>query len=221
MRHDTVIIRGDVHIGERVVLEPYCVIDGPCVIEDDAYIGAHAMIGAPPQHHGSYPTPVSGQRRVGGVRVGRGACVREYATLHQGVVRETVVGAGAVVMAYTHISHDSIVGEEATLSTNTILGGFTLIDARVTFGQGVITHPWVTIGEAAMVGLNSSVLRDVLPFSKVAGVPARLLGTNTHKAPGAPADYEPTVFGADVWERWSGLQDQQRAAREAWAGVAA
>jgi UDP-N-acetylglucosamine acyltransferase len=216
MQHKTAIITGDVEIGSGVTIMPYAVIEGPCVIEDDVYIGAHACVGTPAQHEGSYPAPMSAQRHSQGVRVSKGACVREFVSIQQGAVRETLVGEAALVMAGSHVSHDSIVGNRATLSTFSVLGGFTLIDQDATFGQGVITHPWIVVGEAAMIGLNSSVLRDVLPYSKVAGSPARVLGTNTHKAPELPAEYEETILSPDVWDGWTRLLAQQAAARAAW-----
>lgn len=206
MIHETVIIRGNVDIGENVTIEPYAIISGPCVIKDDAYIGAHSMIGGSPQHRGSYPSGTSAPIRHAGVSVERGACIREYVTLHHGIVEETRVGEDALLMAGCHIAHDSQIGARATLGSFSILGGFTIIDQDATFGQGVVTHPWTIIGEAAMVGLNSSVVKDVTPFAKVAGAPARILGSNTHKDSNLPRDYDELVLSTDVWDRWNATQ---------------
>jgi UDP-N-acetylglucosamine acyltransferase len=203
MIHDTVIIRGNVDIGENVTIEPYAIITGPCVIGDDVYIGAHAMIGGSPQHRGTYPSGVTAPIRHAGISVKRGACVREYATVHHGIVEETHVGEDALVMAGCHVAHDCQIGARATLGSFSILGGFTIIDQDVTFGQGVVTHPWAIIGEAAMVGLNSSIVKDVTPFAKVAGAPARVLGSNRHKDPSLPDEYDELILGTDVWDRWN------------------
>jgi len=181
MVHDTVVIEeamGRVQIAPSAVVAPYAVIAGPCVIGPDAYVGAHAVIGAAAQHHGTWPAPLSGEERAAGVVIEQGACVREYVTVHQGVLGETVVGAHSLVMAYSHVSHDSRLGEHVTLATGTTLGGFTSIGSYATFGQSVVTHPWALIGGGSMIGLNSSVIRDVDPFDKVAGCPAKSIGTN-------------------------------------------
>lgn len=178
MIHETAIITGDVTIEPTAIVEPYAVITGPARIGAEAYIGAHAVIGAPAQHAGSYPSPITGHYQPKGVEIGRGACVREYVTVHQGVVDATIVGKQSLVMAYSHVSHDSVVGACTTLATGTTLGGFTYIGSHVTFGQSVVTHPWVVIGGGSMIGLNSSVLRDVNVFDKVAGCPAKSIGTN-------------------------------------------
>jgi len=218
---ESVVIRGDVRIGDGVVVEPYAVITGPCVIEDGVYIGAHAVVGAAPQHHGSYPSPLGGVvRDAHGVRVGRGATIREFVTIHQGVVSQTSVGEDALVMAGCHVSHDSRVGDRVTLGSFSVLGGFTMIDQDATLGQAVVTHPWILIGEAAMVGLNSSVVKDVLPFAKVAGAPARILGSNTHRDESLPAAYDEAVVASDVWDRWGGLVECRAQLRDAYRSAA-
>jgi len=210
MIHETAIFTGDVTLGAGVIVEPYAVITGPALIHAGAYIGAHACVGAPAQHHGTYPAPITGERREGGVVVGAGACVREYATIHQGIIGETVVGADTLLMAGVHVAHDCLIGERVTLGSFSILGGLTIIGDDVTFGQGAVTHPWVVICEGAMIGLNSSVIRDVDPFTKVVGSPARVIGTNGKKYPAGG-------LGEEVWAARSVLIALQDARRASWA----
>lgn len=214
--HETVITRGDVTIDESAIVEPYAVIDGPAWIGPHAFIGAHACIGAPAQHHDSYPAPTDAPHEPKGVRVEAHACVREYATIHQGVLRETRVGANALVMAYCHIAHDCLIGEGVSMATGSTLGGFTVIDRDATFGQCVVTHPWILVGEASMSGLNASVVKDVLPFSKVAGSPARVLGTNTYRAPDLPRSFDVSILSVDVLDRWIRLLEQREQLQEEW-----
>jgi serine acetyltransferase len=71
-----------------------------------------------------------------------------------------------------------------------------------------------------MVGFNSSVVKDVVPFAKVAGAPARLLGSNQHRDDSLPAAYHATMLGADVWERWGRLLGQRENMRKRWATIA-
>jgi acyl-[acyl carrier protein]--UDP-N-acetylglucosamine O-acyltransferase len=128
-----------------------------------------------------------------------------------------MIGEDVLLMAGAHIAHDSQLGRGVTMGSFSILGGFTIIDDEATFGQGVVTHPWIIIGERAMVGLNSSVVKDVDPFAKVAGSPARLLGSNTSKDRSLPAEYFASVLSESVWERWAGLRDRQAGTRRLWA----
>jgi UDP-N-acetylglucosamine acyltransferase len=186
-------------------------------IGDRVYVGSYAVIGAPAQHRGSYPCSLDSKHRAEGVTIGDGACIREFVQIHQGIVRPTIVGADSLLMAGAHIAHDSQLGRGVTMGSFSILGGFTIIDDEATFGQGVVTHPWIIIGERAMVGLNSSVVKDVDPFAKVAGSPARLLGSNTSKDRSLPAEYSASVLSESVWERWAELRDRQAGTRRLWA----
>lgn len=201
---------GAVEIAPTAEVAPYAVITGPCVIGHGVYIGAHAVIGAPAQHHGTWPAPLTGERRGdAGVEVHPGACIREFATVHQGLVVPTIVGVDCLVMAGCHIAHDCQVGRDVTIGSFSVFGGFTMVRDRVTFGQNCVTHPWVVIGEGAMVGLNSSVLRDVEPYEKVAGAPIRALGRNDKKL----AD---TVLSSEVWDQHARALDQRDERKAAW-----
>jgi UDP-N-acetylglucosamine acyltransferase len=198
-------------------VEAYAVIGPRVTIGAECHIGPFAVIGAPPQHRGSYPSPITGAEHAHGVEVGDGCCVREYVQIHAGCVQTTRIGRRVLLMAGCHIAHDCHVADDATLGSFSILGGLTLIDRGATFGQGVVTHPWVLVGEGAMVGLNSSVLADVMPFAKVAGAPARALGMNQHRDPNLPTSYDATVLDTEVWNRWGDLGARRSVMREAWA----
>ena len=211
MIHATVILDGDVVIGERVTIAAYAVITAPCTIGDDVYIGAHCVIGAPAQHHAHYPSPLTAQHAPKGVWIGEGATIREHSTIHQGLARETRVGAGVLIMASSHVAHDCLVGEGVTAAPFLGLGGFTTIGEGATLGQGVVSHPWIVIGEGSMVGLNTSVIRDVDAFVKVAGSPARCLGPNTPKL---------ASRGADWRVRDAQIRSDRDELRSAWYGVA-
>ena len=194
---------GKVQVHDSAVVEPTAVLVGPCWVGENSYIGHHAVIGAPPQYKGFYPDERWGLRAEYGTIIGNDVCVRELTQVHQGIQRDTVIAKGSLIMAGCHIAHDSYVGKNCTIGSFTIFGGHTCVDDDVTFGQGVVTHPWVIIGMGAMIGLNSSVLNDVLPHQKVAGSPARLLGRNT--GPNGPKQgwWEDEILDEDVWNRYN------------------
>jgi UDP-N-acetylglucosamine acyltransferase len=209
--HGEVIVGADCEVFETAILT------GPLTIGDGVYIGPYAVVGAPAQHRGSYPCGVGSPHRAEGVVIRDGACIREFVQVHQGIIRPTIVGEDCLLMAGAHIAHDSQLGAGVTMGSFSILGGFTLIDDAATFGQGVVTHPWTIIGERAMVGLNSSVVKHVQPYAKVAGAPARLLGSNTSKDAALPSDYSEDLLSDSVWERYARLADSQREAEGLWA----
>lgn len=182
---------GEAIIDKSAVIEKTAVIYGPCTIGANAYIGNFAVIGSPGQHAAYAPAPVAAMDvQARGVRIESGAVIREHSQVQQGIKRETLVGRDAHIMAMTHVSHDTLIGNSVTVSTNTVFGGHTIVMADATLGQCVVTHPWVVIGHGAMIGQGSCVVREVPPEAKVAGVPAKIIGHNTG-AGGEKKEYDP------------------------------
>jgi acetyltransferase-like isoleucine patch superfamily enzyme len=54
-----------------------------------------------------------------------------------------------------------------------------IIEAEADIGTNAVLLPGVSVGRGAMVGAGAVVTRDVPPFAKVAGVPARVIGDRT------------------------------------------
>lgn len=215
MRCSTAHISELASIGDGCEIGHGAIIYPGVKIGDNVYIGAYAVIGAPPQHRGSYPAPLDGKHHQHGVRIAAGACVREYCTVHAGIVAPTMIAEDALVMAYSHVSHDTRIGKRATLSTASILGGFTLVGNDATLGQNVVTHPWRIIGQGAMVGLNSSVIKDVEPYQKVAGSPARLLGANAHLT--GAHEWSNQLVSMEDWETYWDMLEVSKMLRERWS----
>jgi UDP-N-acetylglucosamine acyltransferase len=171
---------GEVVVHSGAWVEPTAVLIGPCEIKAGAYIGHYCVIGSPAQHHGYYPAPIADSKREHkGVLIQHNAIIREHCQVQQGIQRSTEVGFDSMVMALSHISHDTLIGPDVTVGTNSIFGGFTTVMYGTTLGQKVVTHPWIVIGQHTMIGQSSCVIRDVAPFQKVVGNPARIIGANT------------------------------------------
>jgi galactoside O-acetyltransferase len=54
-----------------------------------------------------------------------------------------------------------------------VILGRTIIEKDAFIGANVVVHPNVTIGEGAVIGSNSLVLKDVEPWSINVGNPCR------------------------------------------------
>lgn len=213
MIHPTAIITGAVRIADSAIVEPYAIIRGPVTIEDEAYIGPFVLIGGAPNYRGKYPQPASAEHHPAGVIVQRGATIREHSQVHHGVEYETIIGERALLMSSVHVGHDCLVGNDATLSVGATLGGFVTIGPRANVGLEVVIHPWMMIGEGAMVGMNSTIIRDVPPYAKVAGSPARLLGSNRHLNPNLPEWYDRGSVSSAAWHRYEHAHDKRNARR--------
>ena len=203
---------GRIDIHKTAIIEDTAILIGDVRIGRDSYIGHHCIIGGPPQYSGWYPYPTSGRTDTRGVNIGDRVCIRENSQIHQGIEMPTTIDDDALIMASCHVSHDSYIGTSVTIAAMSILAGFTRICNDAVLGQGVVTHPWVVIGEHAMIGLNSSIVKHVMPYQKVAGSPAKLIGKNTG-AGGDKEAWSPDVVDSDTWDRYAWNTQLQEALR--------
>ena len=108
--------------------------------------------------------------------------IREYVTIHAGTAQDrgvTTIGDGNWLLAYSHIAHDCVIGNQTTFSNNAQLAGHVVIDDFATLGGFVGVHQFCRIGAHAFVAAGSIVLQDVPPFVTVSGYPAKPHGINS------------------------------------------
>ena len=97
--------------------------------------------------------------------------IREFVTINRGTVKGggvTRVGSHTLVMAYTHIAHDCVIGDHVILANAATLGGHITVGEWAVVGALCPVHHFVRIGAHAFIGGGTTVTRDVLPFSKTA-----------------------------------------------------
>jgi UDP-N-acetylglucosamine acyltransferase len=84
----------------------------------------------------------------------------------------TTIGDDNWIMAYVHVAHDCVVGNNTTLANNTTMAGHVELGDWVTVGGLTGIHQFVKIGAHAMVGFQSAVSQDVPPFVTAAAIRA-------------------------------------------------
>jgi UDP-N-acetylglucosamine acyltransferase len=168
------IVGASVVLEEGVELTSHVVIEGMTTIGAEARLSPFASVGLPPQDLKYKGEPT-------GVVIGARTQLREHVTVHRGSVGGegmTRVGADCLLMACSHVGHDSRLGDRVILANNVMLGGHVQLGEQCFLGGGAAIHQMVRVGRHAMVGGLAGVTNDIPPFGNVFGLPARLVGLN-------------------------------------------
>jgi len=177
--HATAVVGDGVLLGERTVVGPHAVLLGPLEIGDDCWIGPGAVLGTPPEVRGvEHTAQWQDGHAGGGVRIGSRTVVREMTTIHQGWKGETVVGDDCFIMNKVYVAHDCVLSDGVTIASTVALAGHVRVGAGANLGLGAAVHQRRIVGPGAMVGMGAVVSRDVPPFAKSYGNPARVRGAN-------------------------------------------
>lgn len=168
------LIGPHVKIGAGTTVAGHVVLEGHTTIGRDNRIWQFASIGAANQdkkYQGEPTELVIGDRNT----------IREFTTLQVGTVQDkarTTIGDDNWIMAYVHVAHDCIVGDNVTLANNATLAGHVEVGDWVTVGGLTGIHQFVKVGAHAMLGFQSAVAQDVPPFMLVDGNPLAVRGIN-------------------------------------------
>jgi UDP-N-acetylglucosamine acyltransferase len=90
----------------------------------------------------------------------------------------TVLGNDNVILAYSHIAHDCVIGDHLVMSSQAALAGHVVIEDHVNIGWGAGVHQFCRVGAHAMLGALSKVVQDVPPFLIADGNPAVIRSIN-------------------------------------------
>ena len=189
--HPSAIVDPAAVLGEGVKIGPHCVIGPGVTLGDRCHLHGHVVLGGPTTigaDNEFYPFACLGQRsqdlKYEGeptyLEIGAGNTFREFVTVHRatapgGVTR---VGNGGNFLAYSHIAHDCLVGDEVIFSNNGTLAGHVEVGDRAVVGGLTAIHQFCRIGRLAISGGCSKIVQDVPPFMMVDGNPARVRHIN-------------------------------------------
>jgi UDP-N-acetylglucosamine acyltransferase len=120
----------------------------------------------------------AGELNHAGVLIKSGAVVREGAVIHQGTYRQTTIGERTWILNRAYIAHDVCVGHDVTVSAGVSIGGHCEIGDWVNLGMNASIHQKTLISAGCMVGMGTPLARDLPPFVKAFGSPARINGVN-------------------------------------------
>ena len=155
------VIGPDVQLGENCRLLSHVAIGGPTNIGSDNSIFPFAAIGMEPQDVTYKGEPTR-------LEVGDHNEIREYVTINRGTLKGggvTRIGSHLLIMAYTHVGHDCVIGDHAMLVNGATLAGHVTVEEWAVVGALCPVHQFVRIGTHSYIGGGTTITQDVLPFS--------------------------------------------------------
>jgi UDP-N-acetylglucosamine acyltransferase len=168
------IIGPHVRIAAGTSVGAHCVIEGHTTIGRDNRIFQFNSLGAIPQDKKYAGEPCE-------LVIGERNTIREFSTYNIGSPGGggvTRVGNDNWLMAYVHLAHDCIVGNNTIFANNAQLAGHVEIGDWVILGGFPVVHQFVRIGAHGMTALSSVLLADQPPFVMSQGQPARARSMN-------------------------------------------
>jgi UDP-N-acetylglucosamine acyltransferase len=172
--HPFAVIGPHVRMGPGNIVHPQAVIEGNTDIGAGNVFHAHCHVGGPPQFAG---WKQESQR----LSIGEENSVGEYASISAGAYGPeggTVLGNHNLLMAYVHVGHDCVLGDDISMANAATLGGHVQVHNRAWLGGLAAVHQFARIGEHAFVAGGAMVTQDVPPFCMVQGDRARLVALN-------------------------------------------
>lgn len=165
----------NVQIGRGTKLVSHVVVDGWTKIGEENQIFPFAVIGAIPQD-----LKYKGEKTE--LLIGDKNTIRESVTVNRGTLQGggvTKLGDHNLLMANSHIGHDTTVGNHCILANCGSIAGHVLLEDYVTIGGLTGVAQFIRVGAHAYVGGTSGVERDVPPFCTAFGNrPCSLKGAN-------------------------------------------
>jgi UDP-N-acetylglucosamine acyltransferase len=168
------IIGADVEIASGTQIASHVVINGPTKIGRNNRIFQFSSIGEEPQDKKYHGEPTL-------LEIGDNNLIRESVTINRGTVQGggiTKVGCNNWIMAYVHIAHDCIIGDDNIFANNASLAGHVVVDQQVILGGFTLVSQFNHLGSHCFSAMGSVISRNVPPYVLVSGHMAEPVGIN-------------------------------------------
>jgi len=189
--HHTAIVSPKAKIGSNITVDPYAIINDDVEIGNDCHIGPHAVLynGARLGNNvrikqgasiANFPQDLKFSGEPTLFIIGDNTLIHEFVTLHRGTdgTGKSQIGKNCLLMAYSHVAHDCVVGDNVILANGVQLGGFAQIEDYVIIGGMTPVHQFCKVGQHAMVGGGLRVVQDIPPYILTGEMPLKFSGLN-------------------------------------------
>lgn len=177
--HSTAIVAPGAVVPASCTVGPYSTVGANVVLGEDCELVSHVVLdghlkaGARNRFFsfacvGVAPQDLKYKGEPTGVTLGDDNVIRECVTISRGTTGgggTTRVGSGCLIMAYSHIGHDSVIGDGCILANSATLAGHVIVEDYAVVGALNQVHQYCRIGKYAYTGGGTTVTQDVLPYS--------------------------------------------------------
>ena len=168
------VIGDNVEIGDGTIIANHVLIEGPTKVGRDNKIFSFNAIGGDPQDK-KYNNELTS------LEIGDKNTIREYCTINRGTSQDknkTSIGNNNWIMAYVHIAHDCVIGNNAIFANNATLAGHVEVGDWAIFGGFTGAHQFTKIGAHSFIGMNTLTTKDIPAYIMAEGQPIRPRGVN-------------------------------------------
>jgi len=170
------VVGAGVELGDECVLREHVIVHGPSKFGARNVFHSFCVIGGDPQDYtfrGEHVELVAGDRNI----------FREHVTISRGTVKgggTTRIGNGNFFLAYSHVGHDCVIGNNTLFVNGATLAGHVTVQDFVTIGAFSPVHQFCRLGRYAYIGACTVITQDVPPFSLIVTErETRCFGPNT------------------------------------------
>ncbi|HNC23130.1 MAG TPA: acyl-ACP--UDP-N-acetylglucosamine O-acyltransferase [Opitutaceae bacterium] len=189
--HPTAIIEPGVQLGDGVEVGAYAYVGGTAVIGAGTRIHHHATVEGntvmgrecqvfPYACIGGKTQDLKYKGGNPGVRIGDRNVFREYVSVHEATAdgKFTVIGSDNLILAYSHVAHDCVLGSRIIMSNYAGLAGHVVVEDCVVVGAFGGVHQFCRLGAHGMLSACSKLVQDLPPYFIADGSPATVRAYN-------------------------------------------
>lgn len=185
MIHASAVIHPKAQVHATARVGPYAVIDANVVVGAECDVGPHVYltgmttIGARNHFHagcviGDAPQDLKYKGEPTALRIGDDNVFREHVTVHRSAKpgEETIVGNANLLMANSHVGHNSVLGNNVVLANGALLGGHVVVEDGAFISANTLVHQFTRVGTLALMQGASGISKDLPPFTVARGINA-------------------------------------------------
>jgi len=166
-----VFIGNHVTIGDNCIIHPNVIIYDNCTIGNNVAIHAGTSVGADAFYYKKRPEGYDKLLSSGSVVIEDNVDIGALCTIDRGVTANTTIKKGTKIDNQVQIGHDTIIGRNCLIASQTGVAGCVVIEDDVTLWGQVGTNSGITIGKGAVILGQTGVTKSVKGGKTYFGTP--------------------------------------------------